>query len=291
MSERWSAEFPAYTPGIGPRAHPRLDHLHKRKIILKIKPILVAALLMVVAASSTAFAKSNDEMVAMLKDLDSRQQALGDFKAHAFIQRKEKGKEDVLYESLFYRRGADNKFMFLVLAPKTEAGQGYLRIDDNLWLYSPRTGKWERLTERDRILGTDGRRQDFDESRLAEEYDPSYLGEGKLGKYKTHRLKLNSKSGKDVAWSIVELDVDQESGNVLRRLDFAGTDKLMRRTLYPKWLKITDPKGKEVWYAEQSFFYDEVEKGNESLVRIKAVDLTTLPANMFTKAWLESKSR
>jgi len=112
-----------------------------------------------------AFALSEPEMVRILEDLDVRQRALGDFAAHAFIQRKEKGKEDVLYESLFYRRGVDDKFMFLVLSPKTEAGQGYLRIDDNLWLYSPRTGKWERLTERDRILGTDGRRQDFDESR------------------------------------------------------------------------------------------------------------------------------
>lgn len=252
---------------------------------------LGVTLLGAMSLTTPALAMSESEMVAMLKELDARQQAVGDFKAHAFIQRKEKGKEDVLYESLFYRRGADNKFMFLVLAPRTEAGQGYLRIDDNLWLYSPRTGKWERLTERDRILGTDGRRQDFDESRLAEEYTPSYLGEGKLGKFKTHRLRLVAKPGKDVAWPILELDVDQDSGNALRRLDFAASDKLMRRTLYPKWLKITDPKGKEVWYAEQIYFYDEVEKGNESLVRIKAVDLSALPANMFTKAWLESKSR
>lgn len=257
---------------------------------MKIKTI-VLSLLALIAMVSPAMALSDPEMVALLKELDARQQAVGDFKAHAFIQRKEKDKEDVLYESLFYRRGADNKFMFLVLAPKTEAGQGYLRIDDNLWLYTPRTGKWERLTERDQILGTDGRRQDFDESRLAEEYTPSYLGEGKLGKYKTHRMKLVAKAGKDVAWPILELDVDQESGNALRRLDFAGENKLMRRTLYPKWLKIKDTTGKDVWYAEQIYFYDEVEKGNESLVRIKAVDLSPLPPNMFTKAWLESKSR
>lgn len=258
---------------------------------LSLKWAIWGLALLALGASSPAMALTDPEMVALLKELDVRQQAIGDFKAHAFIQRKEKGKEDVLYESLFYRRGVDDKFMFLVLAPKTEAGQGYLRIDDNLWLYSPRTGKWERLTERDRILGTDGRRQDFDESRLAEEYTPRYLGEGKLGKYTTHRLKLFAKSGKDVAWPILELDVDKDSGNVLRRLDYAGENKLMRRTLYPKWLKITDPSGKEVWYAEQIYFYDEVEKGNESLVRIKAVDLSALPPNMFTKAWLESKSR
>lgn len=249
---------------------------------------------LVVLATGTAHAQAtldDAQMLTMLKDLDVRQRALGDFTAHAFIQRKEKGKEDVVYESLFYRRGADDKFMFLVLGPKTEAGQGYLRIDDNLWLYTPRTGKWERLTERDRILGTDGRRQDFDESRLAEEYTPKFMGEGTLGKYKTWKLKLTAKAGADVAWPVLELEVDQVSGNILKRLEFALSGKLMRRSLYPKWLKITDPKGKEVWYAEQMYFYDEVEKGNESVVKIKSVDLSALPANMFTKAWLESKSR
>lgn len=238
-----------------------------------------------------AWALPEDQLRKMLVELDERQRAVGDFKAHTFISQQEKGKEEVLYEALVYRRGADNKFMFLVLAPKTEAGQGYLRIDNNLWLYSPRTGKWERLTERDRILGTDGRRQDFDESRLAQEYDPSYLGAGTLGNFKTHRLRLVAKPGKDLAWPIVELDIDQASGNVLKRLDFSASDKLMRRTLYPRWLKVSDPAGKDLWYPEQTLIYDEVEKGNKSVIRIKVIDLSPLPANMFTKAWLESKSR
>lgn len=255
--------------------------------------LLLAALVLAtgLGASAPALALSDPDMANILKDLDTRQRALGDFKAHAFIQRKETGKEDVLYESLFYRRGTDKKFMFLVLAPKTEAGQGYLRIDDNLWLYTPRTGKWERLTERDRILGTDGRRQDFDESRLAEEYNPSFIGEGVLGVYKTWKLKLTAKPGSDVAWPVLELEVDQQSGNVLKRLEYALSGKLMRRSLYPKWVKITDPKGKEVWYSEQIYFYDEVEKGNQSVIKIDAVDLSPLEVNMFTKAWLESKSR
>ena len=42
----------------------------------------------------------------------------------------------------------------------------------NLWFYDPAVGKWERRTERERIGGTNSRRSDFDESRLAEEYDP-----------------------------------------------------------------------------------------------------------------------
>ena len=256
----------------------------------KMLRVAIAALI-TLAVGGSALALSPDEMVAMLHRIDERQHASGDFKAHAFIQQKQKGKEDVAFESVFYRRGVDRKFMILVLAPKTEAGQGYLRVDDNLWLYSPKTGKWERVTERDRILGTDSRRQDYDESRLAAQYTPAFIGAGKLGKFATWQLELTAGPGQDVAWPLVQLDIDQVSGNILKEQDFALSGKLMRTSLYPRWNKISDADGQQVWYPAQMYLYDEVEKGNQSIVKVDAVDLTALPKNMFTKAWLESKSR
>lgn len=258
-----------------------------------VKRLSILSVLFVMLGLSTAAHAQLDEtqMVKLLGDIDTRQKAMGDFKAHAFIQAKETGKEDVAFESVFYRRGGERKFLILFVGPKAEAGKGYLRIDDNLWMYAPSTGKWERRTERDRIAGTDSRRSDFDESRLAEEYTPTFVGEGTLGKFKTWKLKLTVKSGKDVAWPVIELEVDQASGNVLKRLEYALSGKLMRRALYPKWAKVKDPKGKDVWYPQEMYFYDEVEKGNQSIIKIDAVDLTDLQANIFTKAWLESKSR
>ena len=44
-------------------------------------------------------------------------------------------------------------------------------------------------------------------------------------------------------------------------------------------------------FAQEIRIYDEVEKANSTLVIIKSVDLHPLPENIFTKAWLESKSR
>ena len=55
-------------------------------------------------------------------------------------------------------------------------------------------GKWERRTERERIAGTDSRRADFDESRLAEEYDPTFEGEEKLGSFDTWMLELQGQA-------------------------------------------------------------------------------------------------
>ena len=108
----------------------------------------------------------------LLKIVDDRQKNNGDWRASAYLEQKEKDKVDVVYETEYYRRSSDAKFMILFLKPKSSAGQGYLRLDKNLWFYDPSVGKWERRTERERIGGTNSRRSDFDESRLAEEYDP-----------------------------------------------------------------------------------------------------------------------
>ena len=68
--------------------------------------------------------------------------------------------------------------------------------------------------------------------------------------------------------------------------------RLLRTSYYPKWKKQHSvSKNGDVWYPEEIRFYDEVEKANQTLVLIRAVDMRGLPANLFTKAWLESKSR
>ena len=85
----------------------------------------------------------------------------GDYKAIIFMEQKEKGKNDLIYEMVVYRRDDDDKLMILFLKPKSEAGKGYLRLDKNLFMYDPTVGKWERRTERDRIGGTGSNRKDF----------------------------------------------------------------------------------------------------------------------------------
>lgn len=250
--------------------------------------ILAVSLLM----PSLAFALGDAEMVKILQTIDDRQRNSGDYKSLAYIQSKEKDKEEVVYEAVVYRRDADDKLMILFLKPKAEQGKGYLRIDKNLWMYDPTVGKWERRTERERIAGSDSRRADFDESRLAEEFNPKFEGEEKLGKFATWKLTLEAKEGEDVAYPVLHLWVDKDSGNILKQQDFALSGKLMRTAYYPKWQKVfSESKGTDVWYPLEMRFYDEVEKGNQTMVVIKSVDLRTLDANMFTKAWLESKSR
>ncbi len=255
---------------------------------LTLATLLAAA----VPVRAAAAPPSTAEMVELLKQVDERQNQNGDYRSIAFMVQKEKDKIDVAYEIEVLRRSLDQKFIIMFLQPKTSEGQGYLRVDQNLWFYDPSVGRWERRTERERIGGTNSRRSDFDESRLAQEYDPTWVGEGKLGRYETEELELHGKSGIDLAFPVVKIWIDKDTKNVLKRQEFALSGRLMRTSYYPKWAKLySDSKKADVWFPQEIRFYDEIEKENQTFISIKSVDLKPLPENVFTKAWLEEKSR
>jgi outer membrane lipoprotein-sorting protein len=255
---------------------------------------LAAAIATAAALLSPAVAPALEQaaLAKIVREIDERQRNQGDWKALCYMEQKERDKTDVVYELLVYRRDADDKQMFLFTKPKAEAGKGYLRIEKNLWLYDPATGRWERRTERERIAGTNTRRGDLDESRLVEEYDAKFEADEKLGVYSVHRILLTAKAGVDVAFPVVRLWVDHATLNVLKRQELALSGRLMRTVYQPRWRKVlSQSKKADVWYPEEIRIFDEIEKGNSTLILIKEIDLRALEANLFTKAWLESRSR
>lgn len=261
--------------------------MRTRTILLR--ATLAAAVLI---AARPALALTPEEATKIVQTIDDRQRNSGDYKSLVYIERKERNKNDTVLEALIYRRDKTDRLVILFQKPKEEAGKGYLRIDKNLFLYDPTVGKWERRTERERIGGTDSRRNDFDESRLAEEYTAKWVGEEKLGAFVVNHLELTAKEGIDVAFPILQLWVDKASGNTLKQQELALSGKLMRTSYYPKWNKAFSPaKGADVYVPAEIRIFDEVEKGNRTTVVIRKWDYETLDDSIFTKAWLEARSR
>lgn len=243
-------------------------------------------------AARAASALSDAEALELVRVLDEKQRNSGDYKATAFVKESEKNKEPKLLQSIVYRQDDTNKFMILFTRPKEEAGKAYLKIDKNLWNYDPGTGKWERRTEREKIGGTNSRRADFDEPSLVDDYNVRFEGPGKLGSYQVHQLELVVKDGKDVAYPKLKLWVDQAEKNILKREEYSLSGKLMRTSFYPKWNKVYSKSKKgDVYVPEEIRIFDELEKGNSTIILLKDVDLSKLEDSMFTKAWIESKSR
>ncbi|MEM1350316.1 MAG: outer membrane lipoprotein-sorting protein, partial [Myxococcota bacterium] len=226
----------------------------------------------------------------LLAELDERQRSVGDYKALVFIDQKRKGESDLVYEAVVYRRDASDKQVIMFLKPKSEAGKGYLRLERNLFLFDPSVGKWERRTERESIGGTNSQRRDFAASSFSADYAPVYMGQEKLGKFSVHHMKLEVKEGRDVPYPTLELWVDTDSKNLLKVQEFALSGRLMRTSYYPKWAAV-EGKGKTVYFPKQIRIFDEVEKDNKTTIVTRKVDLDDLPDSIFTKAWVESKSR
>ena len=73
-------------------------------------------------------------------EIDNRQRNSGDYAAVTYIEQKEAGKTDLVYEAVIYRRDEEDKLMILFTKPSAEAGKGYLRLDRNLFIYDPSVG-------------------------------------------------------------------------------------------------------------------------------------------------------
>lgn len=251
-----------------------------------------AALLLSVFTCSPLLALDAKKTAELIALVDDRQRNTGDYASTVFIDQKEKDGSTKAFEARVYRRDADDKWMILFTKPKAEAGKGYLRLEKNLFLYEPALGKWERQTERASIAGTNSRRDDFDESRLSDEFTAQFIGDEKLGKFAVHRVKLTAKPGVDVANPIVELWIDQDSKNILKRQESALSGKLLRTSYYPAWDRMfSQSKKAEVYVPKEIRVFDEVEKGNSTTIVLSNVKLDALEANMFTKAWIETQSR
>ncbi len=241
---------------------------------------------------SQGWSLTQEETKSLVKLVDERQRNTGDYTSTAFIDQKEKDGTSKAFESKVFRRDEDNKWMILFLKPKAEAGKGYLRIEKNLFLYEPSLGKWQRQTERASLAGTGSRRDDFDQSRLAEEYDAKFVADENLGKFKVHRLKLTAKPKVEVASPLIELWIDQESKNILKRQESALSGKLLRTSFYPNWEKMfSKSKNADVYVPREIRVFDEIEAGSSTTILLRDVKLDPLDKNMFTKAWLESQSR
>jgi hypothetical protein len=268
------------------------------------KRFMRLSLIVGASLASQAKALSDDETKKVVFTVDEKQRNSGDYASTVVIEEWEKKKDAVAkqskdpyelkkaFEARIYRRDEDDQLIILFSKPKAEAGKGYLRKEKTLLLYEPSLGKWERQTERASIGGTGSKREDFDESRLSEEYTAKWVADEKLGKFEVHRIKLNAKPGLDVAFPIIELWVDKATQNVLKREESALSGKLLRRALYPGWEKrFSKSKGADVYVPKEIYAYDLLEDEKLTKVKLQDVNLDPLEKNMFTKAWIEGQSR
>lgn len=233
---------------------------------------------------------NQQEVDQLLAQIDQLSRFETDFNAEIYLQQKHREKGDLLYKLAVYRQDQSNHFTMLFLKPKTDAGKGYLMLDKNLFLYTPSTGDWTRVSE-DRISGTDTNLADFDKWNLAKEYSAQYVGLETLGKFSVYHLSLSARPGEQVKAQKLDIWIEPNNHFALKVQEFTQSGRLLRTTYRTKWQEVADDKNNRCFIPMETRVYDEVEKGNQTVMVIDHMTLRPLPPEIFTKAWLESKSR
>jgi outer membrane lipoprotein-sorting protein len=235
------------------------------------------------ALALTGFATAEDtpDFKAILGKIDEQTNFKGDASAKVTIQSKKPGENDNIMQAQYFRRDKENKFMILILKPEVNKGQGYLKIEDNIIFYDPESRKFSKLTGSGNFQDSNAKNSDFQASSLANDYDITESGREKLQAKDTYVLTLKAKTN-DVTYPKRKVWIEVSTNLLLKSEDYSLSDRLMRTSLYGKYVNID---GK--FLATRMRFEDNLKKGEVTDLILENPSMAKLPDTVFTQAYLE----
>jgi outer membrane lipoprotein-sorting protein len=187
-------------------------------------------------------------------------------------------------ESRSWIQGEEKSFTEY-LAPPREAGTKMLKLEDQLWTYSPSTDRIILISGhmlRQSVMGSDLSYEDLMEDRkLTELYAARVSGEEESGGRACWILDLTAKE-EEVAYHTRKIWVDKERFVVLREDRFAKGGKLLKRT------EVKDVQRQEGrWIPKTIVFKDMLKTGEGTEFILDEVQFNAaIPDYIFSKASL-----
>jgi len=171
------------------------------------------------------------------------------------------------------------------LAPAREKGTKMLKIDDQLWMYSPQSDRVIRISGhmlRQSVMGSDLSYEDMMEDRAFDEiYSAKIIDTELIDKQDCWILELSAKVD-DLAYHSQKLWVDKEYMVPRKQQLFAKSGKLL------KVIELSDlfqVDGR--WYPKRMLFQDVLLNGKGTEFLIESIEFDKkIPAHIFSKASL-----
>ena len=184
-----------------------------------------------------------------------------------------------------FQRDKEDKFLLLIQEPAVQKGQGYLRVDDNLWFYDPESRKFSHTSMKENFRGTDAKNSDFRKSTLSSDYRVVACQEGKLGSYQVYIMDLEATSD-EVTYPHLKLWVNQNPNLILKAEQYSLSKRLLRTALYPNYARVGSS-----YVPTTMILTDELVKGRKTQVGMQDISLNRLPDSVFTKSYVERVNR
>jgi len=244
--------------------------------------LLASSLLLAAPPSINSILKTMEGIYKMTSDAKARVQMTQ--------QKKDEGVKN--FDILWYRRDRDNAFLMVMAAPENEKGNGYLRMDDNFWMYRRNTRTFQHVNRDESIGGSDAHGEDFENRKLTEMYagakDSSgreKISEEMLGKIPVYKFEVKAIVN-DVDYPRQIMWARRDNSLMLKQESYSSSGSLMQTAYF---INYTQVNGRYV--CVKQMFIDEFEKGNKTIVEVSNINTDKLDDAIFTKAYLENLSK
>jgi outer membrane lipoprotein-sorting protein len=180
----------------------------------------------------------------------------------------------------------DEKSFTEYLAPPREKGTKMLKLEDQLWTYSPSTDRTIKISGhmlRQSVMGSDLSYEDMmEDRRLQNLYEAKVIDEESIENRLCWILELTAKEGEDIAYHSRKIWVDQERYVTLKEERFAKSGKLLKTTDVLNVSRIEDR-----WIPDKIIFKDALKTGKGTEFIIDSIEFNAvIPDYIFSKASL-----
>lgn len=234
----------------------------------------------VFAATGTVFAQTAEQILNKIDDNMSSDNQVA--KTTMIIHGKRNSRT---LTAIGYSVG-DKKSFTEYLSPAREQGTKMLKLENQLWIYSPSTDRTIQISGhmlRQSVMGSDLSYEDMmDDRKLTEMYDSKIVGEEEIDGIKTKILELTAKV-EDVAYHSRKIWVDPEKYVPLKEELFAKSGQLLKQT------KLSDVKKIDGrWYPTKMIYKDMLKQGDGTEFIVDEIKFNQdIPEYIFTKAALK----
>jgi outer membrane lipoprotein-sorting protein len=183
----------------------------------------------------------------------------------------------------------DSKSFTEYLSPAREQGTRMLKLEDQLWIYSPVTDRIIQISGhmlRQSVMGSDLSYEDMMEDRkMTEMYNAKLVGEETLDGRVVLVLDLVAKVD-DVAYYSQKLWIDAERFIPLKQELFAKSGQLLKRMVMKDIVRIDGR-----WFPTSIIYKDVLKQGDGTEFKVSEIRFDQeIPEHIFSKAVLNSRS-
>lgn len=180
----------------------------------------------------------------------------------------------------------DKKSFTEYLSPAREQGTKMLKLESQLWIYSPSTDRIIQISGhmlRQSVMGSDLSYEDMmDDRKLTDIYDAKVLVEEELNGRKTYLIELTAKVT-DVAYHSQKMWVDAERYVPLKQELYAKSGQLLKRLEMKDVIQV---KGR--WFPSTMIYKDMLKDGSGTEFKITKIEFNVeIPEYIFSKAALK----